>query len=140
MLEFSDGHERAGGAAPAPVEADVLGAALRRAASTISRLEPAWGDTPFALGGLLGGAPGRVAGGVADRAPVDQPACVDEFLGAVCSYVRALRAKGTPPEQVVISVKRHMQVALGPYADPRRINAWLAHAVTWGIEEYYRDD
>ena len=115
-------------ATPSGADAEALGSALRRAASTISRQAPSWGDSPFVLGDL------------ADRAPRARPAGVDEFLAAVCDYVRALRGDGTTPEQVVIAVKRHLQVAFGPYADPRRINAWLAHAVTWGIEEYYRDD
>lgn len=131
MLEPSDASIRDAAAPPpayscAVAESDALGLALRRTAGALAGRDPAYGVPLFALSDLV--AP----------APEDTPA-VDAFLDAVGRYVRALRARGTSPEEVVIAVKRHLHVSLGA-ADPRRVNAWLAHAVTWGIEAYYRDD
>ena len=129
MLEFSDGPARVTTPPPpaytAP-EADALGMALREAAAALAGPDPSCGVTPFLLCDVLDPEPPREG--------------VDAFLEAVCVYVRARRDDGASPEQVVIGVKRHLQVALGATADPRRVNAWLAHAVTWGIEAYYRAD
>ena len=131
MLEFSDAPIRDAAPPPpssyTPTDADALGLALRRAAVALAGRDPSYGETLFALSDL-----------VAPAEP-ESPA-VDAFLDAVGAYVRALRARGTSPEQVVIAVKRHLQVSFGAAADPGRVSAWLAHAVTWGIEAYYRDD
>lgn len=133
MLAFDDGPDRITAASPdrtatyAVGESEALGVALRLAAASLAHEEPAIGASPFLLAD-------DAAAGAPERADVGA------FLRAVASYMRALRAGGSSPEQAVVAVKRHLQVALGAGADPRRVNAWLAHAVTWGIEAYYRDD
>lgn len=130
MTAFHDGPDRIAppdpGATYALTESDTLGLALRRVAASLAHEEPALGASPFLLCDVVGGEPERPD--------------VGAFLRAVTDYVRALRAGGSSPEQAVVAVKRHLQAALGGAADPRRVNAWLAHAVTWGIEAYYRDD
>jgi hypothetical protein len=137
MLAFDDGPDRITAAPPseraatyAVGESEALGVALRLAAASLAHEEPAIGASPFLLA--------DTAADTAADAP--ESADVGAFLRAVASYMRALRAGGSSPEQAVVAVKRHLQVALGASADPRRVNAWLAHAVTWGIEAYYRDD
>jgi hypothetical protein len=133
MLAFDEGPDRITAASLseraatyAVGESEALGVALRLAAASLAHEEPAIGASPFLLADAAAEAPER--------------ADVGAFLRAVACYMRALRAGGSSPEQAVVAVKRHLQVALGAGADPRRVNAWLAHAVTWGIEAYYRDD
>ena len=64
----------------------------------------------------------------------------DELRSAVCSYVRDQRATGTRAEEVVIAVKRIIDLAdLRPIRTLER-RALTERVVTWCISEYYRAD
>jgi hypothetical protein len=63
---------------------------------------------------------------------------VDVFHGAVCRYTHALAEARLPSERIIIAVKELTTIALGGLAPPRSVDVWVARAVTWCIEEYYR--
>jgi hypothetical protein len=63
---------------------------------------------------------------------------VDAFHGAVCRYTHALAAARLPSERIIIAVKELSLAALAPIAPTRSVDVWVARAVTWCIEEYYR--
>lgn len=64
----------------------------------------------------------------------------DELRGAVCDYVRVRRDAGTRAEEVIIEVKRIIDLAeLRPIRTLER-RALTERVVTWCIAEYYRAD
>jgi len=64
----------------------------------------------------------------------------DELRGAVCAYVRDQRESGARAEEVVIAVKRIINLAdLRPIRTLER-RALTERVVTWCISEYYRAD
>jgi hypothetical protein len=64
----------------------------------------------------------------------------DELRGAVCDYVRERRSAGVRAEEVVIAVKRVIDLAeLHPIRTIER-RALTERIVTWCIGEYYRAD
>jgi hypothetical protein len=64
----------------------------------------------------------------------------DELRVAVCDYVRSRRDAGTRAEEVVIAVKRIIDMAeLRPIRTSER-RALTERVVTWCIAEYYRAD
>ena len=64
----------------------------------------------------------------------------EELRGAVCDFVRAQRNAGTRAEEVVIAVKRIIDLAeLRPFRTLER-RAMTERVVTWCISEYYRAD
>jgi hypothetical protein len=64
----------------------------------------------------------------------------DELRGAVCAYVQEQRAKGVRAEEVVIAVKRIID--LTDHRSTRNLErrAVTERVVTWCIAEYYRAD
>lgn len=95
------------------------------------------------------------AGALAADAPPATLARSPDLRAAASADVHALRARGLPPEAVVIAVKARARDALRlalagspPGADDlasslvagdrrHRAEEWLARAVTWCIDEYY---
>jgi hypothetical protein len=64
----------------------------------------------------------------------------DELRESVCRFVRVQRAAGTRAEEVVIAVKRIIDLAeLRPFRTLER-RALTERVVTWCISEYYRAD
>jgi hypothetical protein len=64
----------------------------------------------------------------------------DELRDAVCAFVRVERHAGTRAEEVVIAVKRIIDLAeLRPFRTLER-RALTERLVTWCITEYYRAD
>ena len=64
----------------------------------------------------------------------------DDLRDAVCEYVRGRRGAGTRAEEVVIAVKRIIDLAdLRPIRTVER-RALTERLVTWCIAEYYRAD
>src|SRR5688572_6505376 len=64
----------------------------------------------------------------------------EELRGAVCDYVRARRDAGARAEEVVIEVKRIIDLAdLRPIRTVER-RALTERVVTWCIAEFYRAD
>jgi hypothetical protein len=63
---------------------------------------------------------------------------VDLFHGAVCRYTHALADARLPSERIIIAVKELTTSALAGLAPARSVDVWVARAVTWCIEEYYR--
>ena len=64
----------------------------------------------------------------------------EELRDAVCAYVRDRRQAGTRAEEVVIAVKRAIDLAdLRPIRTLER-RALTERVVTWCIAEYYRAD
>jgi hypothetical protein len=63
---------------------------------------------------------------------------VDRFQAAVCRYTRALADARLPSERIIVAVKELTMAALAQLAPARSTDVWVARAVTWCIEEYYR--
>ena len=63
---------------------------------------------------------------------------VDLFHAAVCRYTHALAEARLPAERIIIAVKELTTIALASLAPSRSVDVWVARAVTWCIEEYYR--
>ena len=64
----------------------------------------------------------------------------EELRNAVCAYVRDQRAAGTRAEEVIIAVKRIIDLAeFRPIRTLER-RALTERVVTWCISEYYRAD
>jgi hypothetical protein len=63
-----------------------------------------------------------------------------ELRGAVRGFVRALKAHGRPPEQVLVALKGHVTRAIEPRPTGDAERALMARSVEWCIAEYYRVD
>ena len=63
---------------------------------------------------------------------------VDLFHAAVCRYTHALAEARLPSERIIIAVRELTANALAGLAPARSVDVWVARAVTWCIEEYYR--
>jgi len=63
---------------------------------------------------------------------------VDLFHAAVCRYTHALAEARLPSERIIVAVKELTMNALAGLAPSRSVDVWVARAVTWCIEEYYR--
>ena len=64
----------------------------------------------------------------------------EELRDAVCDYVRARRAAGVRAEEVVIAVKRIIDLAEFRPVRTLERRALTERVVTWCISEYYRAD
>ena len=64
----------------------------------------------------------------------------NELRAAVCGYVRDQRAAGTRAEEVVIAVKRIIDLADVRPARSLERRALTDRVVTWCINEFYRAD
>lgn len=77
-------------------------------------------------------------------AAANEAATDDSLRGAVRDYVRTLRARGLPPETVVVAVKSAVQRStrgLTPTYHERRDAAQLLdRVVRWCIEDYFGDE
>jgi len=74
------------------------------------------------------------------RAVRDPEVQETELRGAVGGFVRALKAHGRPPEQVLVAVKGHVSRAIEPRPAGDAERALMARSVEWCIAEYYRVD
>lgn len=63
---------------------------------------------------------------------------VDLFHAAVCRYTHLLSDARLPSERIIIAVRELTLTALAGLAPSRSVDVWVARAVTWCIEEYYR--
>ena len=62
-----------------------------------------------------------------------------ELHAAVCEYVHDLKARGSPPEHVVIAVKQAAEELRRLGIPPAQKDALLSEIVTLCIREYYRE-
>ena len=62
-----------------------------------------------------------------------------ELSAAVCEYVQDLKARGDPPERVVIAVKQAAEELRRLRIPPEQKDALLGEMVTLCIREYYRE-
>jgi hypothetical protein len=66
-------------------------------------------------------------------------AAPEELRGATCGYVAELKAKGAPPERVVVLVKSAATEGAqrATMADVHDVQSIVDHVVRWAIEAYF---
>ena len=57
---------------------------------------------------------------------------------AVSSYVADAKRTLAPPQDVIASLKTHIQRDAQPHMGPEEYPRLVAQVVAWGIEDYYR--
>ena len=62
----------------------------------------------------------------------------DELRRAVSSYVADAKRTLAPPQDVIASLKTHMQRDAQPHMGAEEYPRLVAQVVAWGIEDYYR--
>jgi hypothetical protein len=62
----------------------------------------------------------------------------DELRRAVSSYVADAKRTLAPPQDVIASLKTHMQRDAQPHMGAEDYPRLVAQVVAWGIEDYYR--
>ena len=58
---------------------------------------------------------------------------------AVAVFVADAKRDLTPPQDVIVSLKAHLQRELQPQLGPDEYRLMVQSVVGWGIEEYYRE-
>ena len=62
----------------------------------------------------------------------------EELRRAVSSYVADAKRTLAPPQDVIASLKTHMQRDAQPHMGAEDYPRLVAQVVAWGIEDYYR--
>lgn len=62
----------------------------------------------------------------------------EELRRAVSSYVTGAKRTLAPPQDVIASLKTHMQRDAQPHMGAEDYPRLVAQVVAWGIEDYYR--
>jgi hypothetical protein len=62
----------------------------------------------------------------------------DALRRAVSSYVADAKRTLAPPQDVIASLKTHMQRDAQPHMGAEEYPRLVAQVVAWGIEDYYR--
>jgi hypothetical protein len=58
---------------------------------------------------------------------------------AVAEFVADAKRTMTPPQDVIVSLKAHVQRDVQPHMGPDDFRTLVQTVVGWGIEEYYRE-
>jgi hypothetical protein len=62
-----------------------------------------------------------------------------ELRQAVANFVADAKRTMTPPQDVIASLKAHVQRAAQPHMGAQEFPRLVETVVGWGIEEYYRE-